>query len=146
MDKEKIKARKKQYYLANKEHIRRQQQEYQRVNRDKNAALQKGFRKRHPDKAASYQRKRRAYLKNCISKPYTVVQILNTYGTNCHICHSPIDLNAPRKIGILGWRHGLHIDHLTPISKGGSDTLDNVRPAHGACNLSKAAKQLGGER
>jgi len=35
----------------------------------------------------------------------------------------------------------LHIDHLVPLAKGGSDTLENVRPAHGICNLRKWANQ-----
>jgi 5-methylcytosine-specific restriction endonuclease McrA len=34
----------------------------------------------------------------------------------------------------------LHIDHVIPISKGGTDTLDNVRPSHAKCNLSKGNK------
>jgi len=52
----------------------------------------------------------------------------------------PIDLSAPRQCGKPGWDNGLHIDHLYPLSKGGSDNLDNVRPAHGRCNVIKSAK------
>ncbi|MFJ8394370.1 HNH endonuclease [Streptomyces sp. NPDC094144] len=35
-----------------------------------------------------------------------------------------------------------HIDHVTPISRGGDDTLDNVVPACASCNLDKAARTL----
>jgi 5-methylcytosine-specific restriction endonuclease McrA len=135
--KERTRARKKAYYLKNKEHIRNQQKEYQRKNRDRNARLQKAFRKRNPDKAASYGRLRRALLRgNKVSK-YSLQEVLQIYGTDCHICNQPIDLNAPRFQGKIGWRHGLQIDHIVPISRGGSDTIDNVRPVHGFCNLSK---------
>jgi 5-methylcytosine-specific restriction endonuclease McrA len=33
----------------------------------------------------------------------------------------------------------LHIDHVYPLSKGGLDTLENVRPSHGKCNIVKWA-------
>ena len=70
---------------------------------------------------------------------YSDQQVLETYGTNCHICSLPIDLDAPRKTGDPGWEKGLHIDHVYPLSKGGLDTLENVRPAHGKCNVIKWA-------
>ena len=135
--KEKTRQRKKAYYLKNKERIRKQQREYQQKNRERNARLQKGFRKRHPDKNASYSRFRRALIKGNKTSRYTLDEVLEKYGLSCHICGKPIDLNAPRFQGKPGWRHGLQIDHIVPISRGGSDTIDNVRPVHGFCNLSK---------
>lgn len=135
--KEKIRLRKKAYYLKNKERIRSQQKEYQQKNRERNARLQRGFRKRHPDIGASYARFRRALIRGNQTEKYTIEQVLEKYGTNCHICGKEIDLNKPRFQGYPGWRHGLQIDHIVPISKGGSDNIENVRPAHGFCNLSK---------
>jgi len=32
------------------------------------------------------------------------------------------------------------IDHVTPLSRGGSDTLDNCVPSHRACNRDKSDK------
>jgi 5-methylcytosine-specific restriction endonuclease McrA len=65
--------------------------------------------------------------------------VLETYGTTCHICKATIDLTAPRQVGVPGWESGLHLDHIIPISKGGKDTLENVRPAHAYCNQRKGA-------
>jgi len=31
------------------------------------------------------------------------------------------------------------VDHIVPISKGGNDTIENVRPSHGLCNLRKGS-------
>lgn len=76
---------------------------------------------------------------------FSVNTVLDTYGTNCHLCGEPIDLEAPRKVGMEGWELSLHIDHVIPLSKNGDDTLDNVRPAHGQCNLNKAAKLSGNQ-
>ena len=78
-------------------------------------------------------RKRRAVY----SEPYTEVLILTTYGTVCHICNKDINFSSPRLVGVKGWEQGLHIDHLIPLSKGGPDTLANVRPSHGLCNITK---------
>ena len=70
---------------------------------------------------------------------YSNQDVLDIYGIVCHICNEEIDLNAPRQVGIPGWEKGLHIDHVYPLSKGGLDTLENVRPSHGQCNIIKWA-------
>jgi hypothetical protein len=84
-------------------------------------------------------RKRRAIIKGSPVSFYTQAQVISTYGVNCHICGLEIDFSVPRQVGKTGWEKGLHIDHLIPISKGGPDTLENVRPAHGRCNIDKGA-------
>lgn len=66
--------------------------------------------------------------------------VINTYGMGCYICGKEIDLNAPRKVGVPGWEMGFHVDHIIPISKGGLDKLENVRPVHAYCNQRKGAK------
>lgn len=54
-------------------------------------------------------------------------QLINQYGAECYICHEPIE-----KAG------DITIDHWMPLSKGGSDTLDNYRLAHDKCNHLKS--------
>lgn len=73
---------------------------------------------------------------------FSVNTVLETYGTDCHLCGGPIDLNAPRLVGRPGWEMSLHIDHVVPMSRGGDDTLENVRPAHGKCNVVKHNSML----
>lgn len=85
--------------------------------------------------------RRRARKMDAVIIDYSVQDVLNKYGTNCHICNKPIDLTAARQVGFAGWETGLHIDHVIPISKGGNDTLENVRPSHGKCNITKGATQ-----
>lgn len=63
--------------------------------------------------------------------------VIETYGTNCHLCGGEVDLLAPRTPGQPGWERSLHVDHVIPLSKGGDDTLENVRPSHGKCNVRK---------
>lgn len=70
---------------------------------------------------------------------YSDIEVVQMYGARCHICLGPIDLDAPRQCGKPGWEKSLHIDHVFPLSKGGLDTIENVRPSHGQCNIVKWA-------
>lgn len=140
MSTDKEKERKKKYWIANRENLLSYQKKYRKNNPAKFRAKQKRYWARNPEKAQEFNRKRRARVNDVEHLPYSKDQVLEKYGTDCHICGTPIDLNAPRKAGKKGWEHGLHLDHLIPISKGGPDTIDNVRPAHGLCNLSKGAR------
>jgi 5-methylcytosine-specific restriction endonuclease McrA len=70
---------------------------------------------------------------------YSMFEILLMHGTKCHICNGSIDYSAPRIVGRKGWQNGLHLDHVIPLSKGGSDHIENVKPSHAKCNISKGA-------
>lgn len=139
-DKERERERKKKYWLANREKLLAYQKEYRKKNPAKFRAKQKKYWAKHPEKAAKYNRKRRADKNSVEHIPYTVKQVIKRYGSDCHICGLAIDLKANRKVGRKGWENGLHLDHVIPISKGGPDTIENVRPAHGVCNIRKGSK------
>ena len=132
----------REYKKKNKEHILNLQRVYVAANREKVAAQKKQWKIDNSARNLEHNRKaeraRRARLKNSITTPYTESQVISTYGINCNICGLEIDFKVTRQVGKKGWQMGLHIDHLVPISKGGQDTLDNVRPTHGLCNLRKS--------
>lgn len=52
---------------------------------------------------------------------------LATYGTRCHLCGMPGADSA---------------DHLTPRSLGGSDQIENLRPAHKLCNSQRGNRPI----
>ena len=54
---------------------------------------------------------------------------------NCHICGEPIDysLRYPNPKSYV-------VDHVTPLTRGGTDTLDNKAAAHRDCNRAKSNK------
>jgi 5-methylcytosine-specific restriction endonuclease McrA len=95
--------------------------------------------KADPERFKISGRVRRARVKQVPFERYRVEDVLAQWGTNCHICGLSIDLTAPRQMRVSGWEKGLHLDHVIPISKGGPDTLANVKPAHGLCNIRKNA-------
>jgi 5-methylcytosine-specific restriction endonuclease McrA len=111
---------------------------YQKNNR---AHVTAKYRASNLDKVRASERSKSRRRRAKITNDYNELQVIAIYGNNCYLCGLSIDFMAPRKCGVKGWEHGLHIDHLVPIAKGGSDTLENVRPAHGLCNLKKWANQ-----
>jgi 5-methylcytosine-specific restriction endonuclease McrA len=129
------------YRKNNPEVFARRDRKYYLKNKDKMLEANKKWKQDNPDKYAELNRRkervRRARKFENGQKPYTEIAMLELYGTVCHLCESAIDMAAPRKVGTPGWELGLHVDHVIPLSKGGPDTLENVRPAHGKCNLQK---------
>jgi 5-methylcytosine-specific restriction endonuclease McrA len=103
------------------------------IRKEQINTLRRDWRFRTPNARRHFRRN------NTAPGNYSEKDVLEVYGLDCHICQTPIDLNAPRKVGHDGWEKGLHIDHVYPLSKGGLDTLENVRPAHGKCNVIKWA-------
>lgn len=131
----------KEYRLANPE-----------KRKETSERCDKSYRARFPERIKAYNkrryaetseaweaagRRRRARLAEVEHEEYTVQTILETWGTNCHICEEPIDLEAPRSVWYEGWEKGLQLDHVIPISKGGPDIISNVKPSHGGCNRRK---------
>lgn len=124
-------------YTENKEHELNRSKAYYAKHSEERKLYAKERHKSNPEIVASGVRRRRARLHGSETKKYTVNDVISFYGTICHLCGIEIDMNAPRRIGHPGWELGLHIDHDVLISKGGPDTLDNVKPTHGLCNIKK---------
>jgi len=57
----------------------------------------------------------------------------------CHICGDAINYQAHHLDP-----NSFTIDHITPINRGGSDTLDNLAAAHRGCNRTKSDKPATG--
>lgn len=134
---EKIRAQIAEYYQQNQSTIKMQHSKYYDQNKD---AITRRLVKNKKDRPEISQRarcRRRARLAGAETDGYTEAEVLERYGTDCYLCDDPIDLTAPRRPGIPGWELGLHLEHVIPLSRGGSDVIDNLRPAHGLCNLNK---------
>lgn len=54
--------------------------------------------------------------------------IIDRDGNVCGICGDDVELDD------------IHIDHIVPVSKGGSNRLTNLRVTHARCNMRKGAK------
>jgi 5-methylcytosine-specific restriction endonuclease McrA len=129
------------FHKANGDGVKIYQDAYQKAHRRNHAEQHKEYinrySKENPQWRASSDRRRRARHAGVESEVYYPKQILEMWGTDCYLCNEPIDLEANRQVGHVGWERGLHLDHVIPISAGGPDLVSNIRPTHGGCNVRK---------
>lgn len=57
--------------------------------------------------------------------------VLAEYGSLCHLCLKSIETQEEYSV-----------DHIIPRSKGGTNDLDNLRPAHRKCNYSRSDRSI----
>ena len=119
----------KKWYQNNKENAISRANQWKKENQEKQREIWK--------KSAAKRRAEGTLYKYKVS----INDLLKMWGTSCNICGKPIDLEAPRSCSKPGWENGLHIDHLLPRSLGGDDTITNLRPTHGLCNIQKRNKE-----
>lgn len=85
----------------------------------------------HPDKAREYRRagdRRRRALENDSPGSFTEEEwesLCEQYDNRCVSC---------------GKRKPLHQDHVVPLSKGGTNYIDNIQPLCKSCNSKKGTK------
>lgn len=70
------------------------------------------------------------------SARYTDREIFERDNWICHICREPVERTGDRLHPM-----GATIDHMVPISRGGTDEPENVATAHWLCNRKKGARQ-----
>lgn len=132
------------YYEANKDRILRRERawfvsnpDYKRTWREANkvriAEYDKQYLKDNPEKRRAKRQRRRARQKNALTGYYTdrdLQELHIEYQGRCAYC-----------FGVLG-SDNKHLDHIVPLSNGGTNTICNVVYACARCNLSKGSKSL----
>jgi 5-methylcytosine-specific restriction endonuclease McrA len=113
---------------------------WQKKNKDKTKQYRKKYaasaKGKETYKKAAQRRRERISVNG--KERWSLDEFLRRYAiVLCVECGDAIDLSAPRHAGSKGWERGLQIDHKIAIAEGGTDTLDNLSPTHGLCNLKK---------
>lgn len=87
------------------------------------------WRKENPEKRVAYEAKRRALKKDSIGffTAIDISRIMSLQRSRCASCGS-----------IVGNRY--HVDHITPLSRGGSNGPENIQILCPTCNHKKHAK------
>ncbi|PUZ23528.1 hypothetical protein BUY00_01530 [Staphylococcus chromogenes] len=65
----------------------------------------------------------------------SIKKLLKRDGRYCYLCKQPMKVNADTNDSLYP-----SIEHIKPISKGGTHTWDNVKLAHRKCNWEKGTK------
>jgi 5-methylcytosine-specific restriction endonuclease McrA len=81
-------------------------------------------------KKGYYSRSRRRAMRRGEQINHT--EVFDKFGWVCHLCGQLIS----RYAGPEDWMR-VTLDHVIPLSRGGTHTYDNVRPAHWRCNMDK---------
>jgi 5-methylcytosine-specific restriction endonuclease McrA len=115
------------FYVRNRDERLAAFRAYYVTNREQVLAANRRWAEENPDRAALNSRikkhRRRAAGTLTIQDWQSV---LSLYGGNCLACGAS----------------DVTIDHVIPISQGGSNTVDNVQPLCGTCNSKKATKTI----
>lgn len=131
-NREKVRESQRRKYLKYRDRILAQVKERTEKNKDRIRAYYSAWRKTPEGIAArtNAEYRRRALKRNCAS-PATNVEIkqLLSEATNCEYCKVPFGDNIRPTL-----------DHVVPLSRGGSHSGDNLVAACLSCNTSKGAR------
>lgn len=115
----------------NRDKRRQAERERYRANPEAHVAKVMAWRQKNREKCADTEARRRARIR-CAPEIESIdrLEIYDRDGGRCHICGKKVSARS------------FHLDHLVPISKGGTHTRANVRIAHAFCNQSRNAGRL----
>ncbi len=155
---EKIRAKNARYYQENREALLEKAREWERKNRDKSNASDRAWRRANPERhkaaytarrkknpeqykavQAAYRKRNpesvrfRDYARRAIGKRSTgnakglIARLIKLQRGLCPCCKQPLG-------------DDFHLDHITPLSRGGAAGEENIQLMRAICNQQKSAK------
>ncbi|MGH3251837.1 MAG: HNH endonuclease [Trebonia sp.] len=111
--------------------------QWRKDNPDKVAANRKAWAKANPEKVAAKTQRRLARQRSMPADLVTVTELLAEQTFRCHICGNVIDPGCKYPDAECPT-----IDHIIPLSRGGSGLRSNLKAAHMRCNSAKGVKVM----
>lgn len=127
-NKDAIKQRNRDWYAQSREERRRRAKAYTSRHREENAARVAAWRRANPEHARALRWKRKAIAKRAEGS-HTGREISDLLVSQHGKC-----IGCLRSI-----RSGFHVDHIQPLSKGGSNWISNIQLLCARCNIEKSA-------
>ncbi len=132
VNKEKIKIYHQKRYLENKEKYNDNSRKWYYNNWEKRNKEIKEWKSRNPvkpEKIKEYRHARRARVINSEGRfsANEFLELCNKYGNKCLRCNENKPLTA---------------DHVIPLARGGSNSIDNIQPLCRSCNAKKHTKTI----
>src|ERR1044072_8630558 len=91
------------------------------------------WRIRYPERGPLIDARRRMLVEQAMTaEPFTSQEVHERDGWTCGLCRLPVDPGLPSPHPMSA-----PVDHILPLSRGGSHTLANVQCAHLSCNSRK---------
>lgn len=116
--------RMRQYYLGHRSERTRHMRQYYQEHREETLEHVRQYSQGHPEVRLAARHKRRALLAdsngNFTAEEFRL--LCETYGNRCLYCQEELPLTP---------------DHMVPISRGGSNSIENIVPSCRSCNQRK---------
>lgn len=128
-NREKIRAYYREWKEANRERVNALSRKWWEANKEKHKATVRNWSKRNKDKEATTTRN---YLarRRAAEGTHSHQEILDMYDDQQGLC-------AYCEIPLFG---AYHVDHMLPLTRGGSNSWDNLAIVCPTCNISKFTK------
>jgi 5-methylcytosine-specific restriction endonuclease McrA len=124
-DPDHIKRYLREYNKKNREQHRKRSIEWTKNNPEKRKEIRKRWTEKNWDRIIAIAQNRRAAFGSISGEEWT--ELKKRCGGVCISCHRVRPLT---------------IDHIKPLSKGGTNTIENVQPLCKSCNSSKGAREV----
>jgi len=129
-NREKGKKYSREYYIAHAQEQIEKSRKWRAKNPEKLFEMGKRYRDNNKEKLYIKNAKRRAFLKNVMVEDINPEEIYIRDRGICGIC------------GLFVERKVVTLDHIIPLSLGGSHTATNLQIAHRSCNSRKGIKLM----
>lgn len=124
--------RSKKNYKENKEKAKTYSKTIYKLNKKRILNKQKEFKKENPDKVYAHKLKYKTAKLNAFVANVDKFEIFKRDGYICQLCGKPTNPDVHYYNSEYP-----SIDHIIPLSKGGTHEPDNVQCSHNGCNKSK---------
>lgn len=116
----------KGHYAANAQRMLRVQRDYYQANRAQGIARARVWQERNPERVSQYKRKNKHMRRAAVGvfQQSDVQALLRIQRGECAGCHSRLD--------------NFHLDHIIPLSRGGTNWCGNLQLLCPHCNLTKS--------
>lgn len=124
---------KRKWVAAHREHVRAQQHQHYLEHRAERLESARQWRADHPEANAVNHRKRKALVCGAVGSHTSadIATLFETQAGKCVACTVPLFKSGKGKY---------HVDHIRPLSRGGSNNSDNLQLLCPFCNISKKDK------
>jgi 5-methylcytosine-specific restriction endonuclease McrA len=107
--------------------------EWQKANPEKRLASERRYNSKHPDAVRRKRHNRRARIRGN-GGTYTLKELNDLFEKQegfCFYCGELLYVSFDREV---------HVDHMIPLSRGGSNSIENIVLSCATCNLEKNTK------